>query len=253
MVSESEDDRARRLLTGGEKSKLARRFYKSADVVGEAAPYSIVLDGRPIRTPMKAKLSVPSRALAGAVCDEWSAQGETIEPATMPLTRLSNTAIDRVRESRVRIVAEIAEFAGSDLLCYRADAPEGLVQRQCEVWDPLLAWVAREHGARFISVTGLMHEVQPEPTLKAITLFMQARDDFELTGIHNLTTLTGSCVLAMALHQRHIAGDDAWAAAHIDEDWQIERWGPDDEATARREAYKREFDATLDFMRLAMS
>jgi chaperone required for assembly of F1-ATPase len=253
LVSESEDDRARRLLTRGEKAKHARRFYKRVGVEGQAAPFCIVLDSRSIRTPMKAVLEVPTWALAEAVRGEWEAQSEVIVPACMPVTRLSNTAIDRVGGDRERIIAEIGEFAGSDLLCYRADAPEGLVERQTTAWDPLLAWMAQVHGARFISVTGLMHEAQPEPTLAAVSEFLSDQDNFALTAIHNLTTLTGSCVLAMALYQGQIEAEDAWAAAHIDEDWQIELWGPDEEAAARRAAYKHEFDATVAFMRLAGS
>ena len=249
-MSESKDDRARRLLTGAAKRNVVRRFYKQAEIGGDSAPFRILLDGRAIKTPMKAALEMPYETLANAVAGEWNAQGEDIIPESMPLTRLANTAIDRVGAGRLAIADEIVEYAGSDLVCYRADRPEGLVELQNDTWDPLLAWMAKELGARFVSVTGLVHETQPEPTVKAIERYLGDCSDFELTAVHNLTALTGSCVLAACLRSGRIDGDEAWDAAHVDEDWQIEQWGPDEDAEARRAVHRREFDAALAFLGL---
>lgn len=251
MVSESADDKAKRLLTGQEKSALPRRFYTAASVEERPNGLQILLDGRPVKTPLKAPLAVPGRALADAMAAEWMAQGEHIDPHSMPCTRLANTAIDRVAGRTADIVAEICEFAASDLVCYRADSPEGLVTRQSETWDPLLGWMAKTLGARFVAVTGLVHEPQPEPTMVAVRDYLTACDDLALTAVHNLTTLTGSCVLAVTLREGVISADAGWAAAHIDEDWQIEHWGMDEEASRRRAHYRREYDATLAFMALA--
>jgi len=252
-------------MTGGGKDRFAnmlaelrarplpKRFYNEAAVTGAEAPFAISLDGRPVKTPMKRTLALPLRPLAEAVAEEWQRQGEHIDPASMPLTRLANTALDRVAGDEARIVAEIAEYAGSDLLCYRAEGPAGLIEREAHHWDPLLAWAGAHLAHPFIAVTGLVHQPQPRPTLDAVARHLARHDAFALTALHNMATLTGSALIAMALEAGELAADAAWAAAHVDEDWQIEQWGEDAEASRRRQARQAEFDAAIAFLRLARS
>ncbi|MGI9463127.1 MAG: ATP12 family chaperone protein [Aestuariivirgaceae bacterium] len=229
---------------------LPKRFYKTVRVGGGQPPFSILADERSIKTPMKVDLAVPFLALAEAVAGEWDAQLDVIDPARMPLTRLCNTALDRVSVHKPRIVQEITDFAASDLVCYRADSPEGLVLRQQEVWDPVLQFMADRLGVHLVATTGLMHATQPQASLQLVGEFLGRQDPFALTAIHNITTLTGSCAIALAVHESALGGDMAWSAAHIDEDWQIEHWGEDDEARARRAANRAEFDAAVELLEL---
>ncbi len=229
---------------------LPKRFYKAVRIRGEQPPFAILADKRCIKTPMKADLAVPVLPLAKALAKEWDAQLEVIDPASMPLTRLCNTAIDRVGAQPARIVQEIVDFAASDLVCYRADGPEGLVRRQKDAWDPLLQFVSRKFDAELVSVVGLVHRAQPVATLQAVSDFLNEQDPFVLTAIHNMTTLTGSCVIALAVYDGVLSGGKAWSAAHVDEDWQIKHWGEDAEAGMRRAANKREFDAALQFLEI---
>ncbi len=225
--------------------ELPRRFYKAVQIGGDRPPFSILADGRQVKTPMKADLAVPVLPLAEALAQEWQDQREVIDPAKMPLTRLSNTAIDLVIGQQSQIVDEIVGFAASDLVCYRADRPDGLVARQTAAWDPLLEFIKERFGARFIAVAGLMHQAQPAAALDAVTAHLTGQDPFVLTATHNITTLTGSCILAIAVQDGRLSVEDAWSAAHVDEDWQIEHWGEDEDAKARRIANRQEFDAAL--------
>ena len=227
--------------------KRPRRFYKTASLSPDNA---ILLDGRPVRTPMKAVLVLPSAALARAVAGEWQLQGEKIDPATMPLTRLANTAIDRVTPGRPRIVTEMLEFAGSDLTCYRAETPPELVDRQALAWNPVLDWAVAELDAAFRVTAGIVHRPQPEAALRAIQAHLQGLDPFVLTGLHNMMTLTGSLLIAAMTVAGRIAPEAAWLAAHTDEDFQIAQWGADAEARQRRELRHREFLAGHNFTAL---
>ena len=225
------------------KRPLPKRFYKevSTDKVDEG--HRILLDGRPVRTPGKKLLAVPSQPIADRLRAEWDAQSEEIDPAKMPVTRLVNTAIDGVADNLDAVFDELVRFAGTDMLCYRADSPEGLVQRQREGWDPIIRWAAEEKGARFILVEGVMHREQPAQALSAFAAALDAwRDPLALACLHTVTTLTGSAVIALALAEGVIDADKAWALAHIDEDWQIEHWGTDEEAFRRRELRREELD-----------
>jgi chaperone required for assembly of F1-ATPase len=215
---------------------LPRRFYKSVMVAGRESPptFRILLDGKPARTPAKAELAVPTHALGEAIAAEWSAQGDHIDAATMPQTRLANTAIDGVTSQLAQVRADITAFAASDLVCYRADGPEPLVEQQCQRWDPVLAWARDALGARFAVATGLMPVGQPEDAIAAVAVALENLDHFHLTALHVMTTLTGSALLALAHARGALAAEAAWAAAHVDEDWQISRWGEDAEAAARR-------------------
>lgn len=224
-------------------SGLPKRFYKKAEVAEINGGWTVRLDGKAVRTPGKATFVLPSAGLAREIAAEWEAQGERIDPDTMPLTRIANTAIDRVRGQEHAVADEIASFAASDLVCYRADAPEGLVEMQVKSWDPVLAWADRELGARLVAASGITHQPQPDASFAAIRREIGAHDAFALAALHTLTTLTGSALLALALIGGALSAAEVWAAAHVDEDWQISRWGEDDEAMARRGKRREEFDA----------
>jgi chaperone required for assembly of F1-ATPase len=212
-----------------------KRFYRSVSVDGAAAGFRVLLDGRPMRTPAKRELALPSRALAEALAAEWEAQGERIEPAGMPLTRLVNSAIDGVAGCESELRADIAKHAGSDLLCYRAEGPADLVRRQADAWDPVLAWAHDALGAHLLLGRGIVPVAQPQPALAAIERTLARLDTFGLAAHHVMTTLMGSAVLALAHARGRLTAEEAWAAAHVDEDWQIGRWGEDAEAKARRD------------------
>jgi chaperone required for assembly of F1-ATPase len=224
---------------------LPKRFYKAVRVAEPPAggEYRILLDGRPARTPRRAELALPTPALAEAVAAEWEAQGDHIDPASMPLTRLANSALEGVRGREAEVRADICRFAGGDLLCYRADGPRDLVQRQQAAWDPILSWGGDALGARFAVVEGIMPAAQPEEGGAAVTTALAGYDAFALTALHVMTTLTGSALLALAHARGRLSAEAAWDAAHVDEDWQIGRWGWDAEAKARRERRWREMQA----------
>lgn len=225
-----------------------RRFYKTVSVTGD---FGIALDGRQVKTPLKASLQLPTRPLAEAVAAEWEAQGGEINPASMILTKLANTAIDRVGPYRAPIEAEVLDFANSDLVCYRADRPPDLVQRHTAFWDPVVDWARTELDAPFEVAEGVIHRSQPEAAITAHALALKALSDFELAAYHSLMTLTGSALIAMMLARNATVPEAAWLAAHVDEDYQIEQWGQDHEAQARRSARYTEFMACCRFLELA--
>jgi chaperone required for assembly of F1-ATPase len=229
----------------------ARRFYKTVSVTGSAAPFSVRLDERPLRSPQKRALDLPTRALADAVAAEWEMQGEKVDPQSMPVTRLANTALDRVAPDLDRIIGEIVDFAGSDLTCYRAEKPQGLAERQAKAWQPVLDWARSALGAEFTVTEGVVHIQQPAATLQATRDYLAGKSPWALTAIHNVTTLTSSALIAVMACDGAIPASEAWAAAHIDEDWQIEHWGWDEEARHRRNYRKREFDICLRFCELS--
>lgn len=225
-----------------------RRFYKDVSVTDDLG---IALDGRPVRTPLKAPLRLPTRALAQAVAAEWAGQGETLDPSSMLFTRLANTAIDRVGPERARIADEVMKFANSDLVCYRAEAPEALALRHAVHWDPVVDWARTELDAPFTVTAGIIHVDQPEAALKAHAAAVAGLTDFELAAFYTVMTLTGSALIATMLARCAIDPETAWAAAHVDEDFQIEHWGEDEEAAVRRAACHAEFTACCRFMELA--
>jgi len=221
---------------------LPRRFYRQAGVEETEGGFRIMLDGRPVRTPARGFLVAPSRALAQALAAEWDAQGEIIDPATMPLTRLANSIIDGVIAAPAPVAADIAKYLGSDLLFYRAEGPPRLVERQERLWDPVLAWARDALGARFVLAQGVVHATQPEGAIAAARAAIP-HDPWRVGALHAITTLTGSALLALALGRRHITTEEAWDAAYVDEDWNMEQWGRDDIALARRAARRAEMDA----------
>lgn len=218
------------------KRPLPKRFYKDVSIGQTSDGYSILLDGRAVRTPAKRLLAVDSAALADRLKEEWEAQGEEIDPAKMPVTRLVNTALDGVADNRQAVFDEIVRFAGTDMICYRADSPERLVEQQREGWDPVLDWAAATLGARFILAEGVLHQEQPQPAIAAFAAALAKFDSpLALACIHTVTTLTGSAILALAFAHGRLDAEAVWKLAHIDEDWQIEHWGTDEEAFRRRE------------------
>ncbi len=225
-----------------------RRFYTSVAVTEDLG---IALDGRPVKTPMRAPLLLPTRALAEAVAAEWAGQGAEINPAAMILTKLANTAIDRVTPDRARIEAEVLDFANSDLVCYRADRPPDLVQRHRAQWDPVIDWARIALDAPFEVTVGIVHKPQPEHAITACALALKDLNDFELAACHSIMTLTGSSLIALMLARRATVPEAAWIAAHVDEDYQVEHWGEDHEAQSRRAARYTEYMACCRFMALA--
>jgi chaperone required for assembly of F1-ATPase len=215
--------------------QLPRRFYREAGTQEREGAFVLVLDGRPARTPAKSLLALPTADAADLVAREWEAQREEIDPAAMPVTRLVNAAIDGVAAQAEAVAAEIASYGGSDLLCYRAADPERLVQRQAAVWDPVLDWAHEVLGARFVLAEGVMFQAQPAPALSAVERAVAAfPDPFGLAALSTMTSLTGSVLLALAVAHGRLSTAEAWAAAHLDEDFQMEVWGQDEEALARR-------------------
>ena len=224
------------------RPSLPRRFYRAAGVEETEDGFRIVLDGRPVRTPARGFLVAPARALAQALAAEWDAQGETIDPATMPLTRLANSIIDGVVAAPAPVAADIEKYLGSDLLFYRAETPQRLVERQALLWDPALTWAREALGARFILAQGVVHVTQPQGAIAAARAAFP-NDPWRLGALHAITTLTGSALLALALARGQLTADEAWDAAHVDEDWNIEQWGRDEVALSRRAARRAEMDA----------
>lgn len=216
-----------------EKPQHPRRFYKEAAVALTDDGFAVLLDGRPVRTPGRNALALPSEALAAVVAAEWQAQENEIDPATMPMTRLVNAALDGAGENAA-VRAEMLRYAGSDLLCYRAEDPQGLVDMQNAAWDPVLAWAQAALGARFVLAGGIMHVGQPEETLAAIDRALPHGPGLLVSALQSLTTLTGSVLLPLALLNGHSDFATVWNAAHVDEDWNIRLWGTDREAAERR-------------------
>ncbi len=233
------------------RPQLRKRFYERAHV-GESGEdgVPILLDGKPVRTPARRALTLPSRALAEAVVAEWEAQTDTIDPARMPLTRLANVVIDAVADKPAPVADEIAKFLGSDLLFYRAEAPAGLVESQARAWDPVLAWARDQLGARFVLAQGVIYVPQPDEAVAAARAAIPA-EPWRLGAVSSITTLTGSALLALALAQGVLAAEAVWAAAHVDEDWQMSQWGRDELALARRAYRETEFQAAVVVLKLA--
>lgn len=245
-------------MSGNEQSKgpghnLPKRFYKDVAVSGEGHGFGLLLDGKAVRTPGKAPLTVPTKALAEGIAEEWRAQGDRIDPTTMPLTKMANSAIDGVVGRTEAVVDDILAHARADLLCYRADGPQGLIEAQAEQWDPVIAWAADALHAPFNLAEGVVHAVQPESSIAALRTEVEKLDAFGLAALHIMTTLTGSALLPLAVVLKRLDPDAAWKAAHVDEDWQISRWGQDAEAKARRAARRRDFDAAARALELSES
>jgi chaperone required for assembly of F1-ATPase len=227
-----------------------KRFYKTAEAVPSAGGVAILLDGRPVKTPARHPLLVPTEELAEAIAAEWNDQGEEIDPRAMPLTGLANAAIDRVTPDPAAFARTLAQYGESDLLCYRAEGPQPLVRRQAEQWDRLLDWARRRFDIELHTVCGVMHRPQPAASIERLAAAVAARDPFRLAGLSPLVTVGGSLVIALAMAEGAIGLEEAWAAATLDEQWQIEQWGKDALAVQALAARRRDFDAAYRFLTL---
>lgn len=228
---------------------LPKRFYTDVGVGEGEGGFTILLDGRPVRTPARGLLAVPTRALAEAMAAEWAAQEREINPFLMPLTRLVNVALDRVGPEAEAVREEVVRYAGTDMLFYRAEGPQTLADRQATCWDPVLDWIRSAHGARFFLTEGVRHVTQPEEALARVRDLVPL-SPLRLAAVHSMTTLTGSALLALAVAEGALAADAAWAAAHVDEDFNREQWGEDEIARERRTARRAEMDAAAQLVTL---
>jgi chaperone required for assembly of F1-ATPase len=230
------------------RAALRRRFYADATTVPAAAGHAVRLDDKPVWTPARRPLAAPTLPLAAAIAAEWQAQADVIDPAKMPLTRLANAIIDGVAATPQPVAAEIAKYLASDLLFYRAASPAGLVERQTQHWDPILAWARQTLGADFRTGEGIVHVAQPEAALAAARAAIPD-DPWRLGAAHVVTTLTGSALIALALARGALTPEAAWQAAHVDEDWNMAQWGRDEMALARRDFRHAEFLAAAMVLR----
>ncbi len=229
-----------------QRKNLPKKFFKEASAQEIDGGFVLALDGRPARTPGRNPLATPSRTLTEAMAAEWNAQGEFIDPATMPITRIVNSALDGVASEMDAVAAEIVKYAGSDLLVYRAGDPPALVAEQSAAWDPIIAWAREELVARFVLAEGVMFVDQPEhvgPAIAAAVAAAAGGSPLRLGALHVMTTLSGSALLALAVARGRLTPAEAWGAAHVDEDFQIRGWGEDSEAAARRAKRWTEMEA----------
>jgi len=228
-----------------------KRFWKEAKPQACDGGFEVLLDDRSVRTPAKAPLVVPTHALALAIANEWDAQGEKVNPNTMPVTRGANSAIDKLGVQREEVIAMLAEYGDSDLLCYRAAAPVELVKRQADSWDPMLDWAADTYGARLFVGEGVMHVPQTSQALEKLRAEVCAFDNFALAAVHDLISISGSLVLALAVTRAAISPTEAFAISRIDEHWQIEQWGEDEEAAAAEQVKLTAFENAARFYALS--
>ena len=227
-----------------------RRFYKKAEAVERSAGHGIALDGKPIKTPGKREFIVPTGALAAAIAEEWDAQQGEVRPATMRLTRLAATTLDRAAAQRDALVEQITNYAGTDLVCYRATHPPALAARQQVVWQPLLDWAVLRYDAPLTVTAGIIPKSQSPASLRAFAAAVGELDDFSLTALHCATTACGSLVIALALLEGRLSAGEAFAASQLDETFQIEAWGEDSEQAERRRALAADIEAAARFLSL---
>lgn len=249
LEPEPGDDPVARVRAAQQAPRMKRFYTDVSTAPAEDGGFAIRLDGRPVRTPARHLLRAPTLALAEALAAEWAAQGEEIDPFSMPLTRLVNVAIDRVAPEVEAVCEEVARYVGSDMLFYRAEGPESLVRRQAALWDPVLAALDRAYGARFFLCEGIRHVAQPPEAVERMAELIP-RAPLKLAAVHSMTTLTGSALLALAVATGHLDAEAAWVDAHVDEDFNRDRWGEDEAATARRAARHIEMDAAARLLQL---
>jgi chaperone required for assembly of F1-ATPase len=230
---------------------IAKRFWTDVGVDGEAGTWRVLLDGRPLKTPAKAPLDLPSEAMARAMAEEWAAQDTVIDPRSMPVTRSANSAIDRVLPQQAEVVAMLASYGETDLLCHRAHGPDALVAQQAEGWDPLLDWAANALGARLCPTTGILPAEQPPEALARLSQALDDLDAFRLTAVHDLVTLSGSLVLGLAVARGRLDAETGWTLSRIDEDFQIAQWGADEEAAEAAATKAADFRHAVRFLSLA--
>lgn len=254
-VNKNKDAAFSRSDTSASKDKQTtkpKRFYKTVAVKETDGNYSVMLDERPIKTPLKQLFAVNNEKMANAIADEWQAQQTHIDHETMIFTKLANTAIDRVSSRRDEIIDEIISYASSDLICYRATDPDELIKQEANHWNPILDWLKSDHDIEMKIATGIIHVEQSSEALAKIKKLYDTYNDFALTAIHNKTSILGSALLPLALLQGKWPLEEIWAAAHIDEDYQIKRWGEDEAAAIRRTHRLNEFKKTYSFYLLTI-
>lgn len=219
----------------------AKRFWKEAKSVKTDGGWTVELDGRPVRTPAKAPLVVPTRAMADLIATEWDAQQGKIDPTTMPATRSANAAIDKVALQHAEVADMLAAYGDADLLCYRASHPQELIDRQAAIWGPVLDWAAQDLGARLTPVSGIMHAPQDAAVLARLTAMVHAFTPFQLAAFHDLVSISGSLILGFAATRAHKPIDQLWTISRLDESWQEEQWGVDEDAAAQADVKKQAF------------
>lgn len=231
----------------------AKRFWTAASVVPIDGGFTVHLDNRAVKTPAKTPLIVPTRAMAAAIAAEWDAQEGQIDPRTMPVTRSANAAIDKVAVQHPEVAQMIADYGDSDLLCYRAPGPVELIERQAQMWDPLLDWAEATLGVRLSTATGVVHVPQDHRHLTELSARVHAMDNFTLAAFHDLVSLSGSLILGFAVLMDHRSADEIWHLSRLDEEWQIEQWGADEDAAAMAETKRLAFLHAKFFLDLARS
>ncbi|WP_298844957.1 ATP12 family chaperone protein [uncultured Roseobacter sp.] len=219
----------------------AKRFWTFAEIVQQPDGFGVLLDARPVKTPAKQTLTVPTAAMAQAIADEWNAQQEQIDPRSMPFTRTANAAVDKVAVQHAEVAQMLAGYGDSDLLCYRAERPQSLVDRQNELWDPWLDWAADALGARLIPRSGVMHAAQAPEALAQLSSRVYGLTPFELAAFHDLVSLSGSLILGFGAAYGHRPAEEIWDISRLDENWQAEEWGKDDEAEAVAQIKRMDF------------
>ena len=234
----------------GPEASRPKRFYTEIATKDEGGGVALLLDGKTVRSPRQAQLLLPTQDLAEAIAQEWRAQGVRIDSSTMPLTRLANSAIDGVSGQERAVIDDILGFAGADLLCYRAEGPDALVALQAKHWDKVLGWAREGLDAPLVQTQGVAHIAQPQSSLDRIRERLGALDAFSLAALQVMTALTGSAVLALAVALGRLTPEEAWALAHVDEDWQISHWGEDAEAATHREQRWQEFEVACRMLQL---
>ena len=227
-----------------------KRFWKVAEAVAEQVGWGVRLDGKPLRTPGRALLVVPTEALGDAIAREWATAPATVAPRAMPLTGLAYAAIDRIDPDRAAFATSLSKYAQGDLACYRAEGPETLIAWQQESWDALLAWARRRFDVDFVTTTGIVHVAQPRATVERLAHAVAALDPFHLAGLSPLVTIGGSLIAALAVLEGALNAEQGWHAVSIDERWQIEKWGADVEAEAAVASRRRDFLAAARFLEL---
>jgi len=227
-----------------------KRFWKQADAVERDCGWGVELDGKPLRTPARDLLTVPTKALAEAIASEWNEVGDKIDPGTLPLTGLANAAVDRVAPDKEAFAKGIARYAEADLACYRAEGPSALVDRQTESWDALIGWGRRRFDVDFRTTRGIVHVDQPAATVDRLSHAVAALDPFRLAGLSPLVTISGSLLAALGVLEGTLMPDQAWDAVTVDDRWQLEQWGSDAEAEAAIDNRRRDFMAAARFLEL---
>ncbi|MCB2128646.1 MAG: ATPase [Rhodobacteraceae bacterium] len=230
----------------------AKRFWSEATVAEHAGGYTVQLDSRSVKTPAKALLVVPTRAMATAIADEWGAVDGTVDPRAMPVTRSANAAIDKVAPQFAEVAEIVAAYGASDLLCYRDANSDALSERQARAWDPMLDWAAATYGARLEKTRGIIPVPQPEASLRALNAAVLGTTAFQLTALHDLVSLSGSLVLGLAATDSRFDISTLWASSRIDEDWQAEHWGEDEQAVASAASKRGEFEHARRFWTLSV-